>query len=471
MFSSALTSARGPRRRPIRSIALLAGLVMVIGSSLTVSAATDTKPYTATWVSGGNPVANPPNSISLPSGSASAVLRLTNNANPQTLGSANITLPSDYVLVSGSVGTTSGNTLQVRNLNLAPGASINITISLKTPCVGAGSEDWSLIVKQANNFSGPPGNDFVRAAGTAAPSSTVSGSQCLLRFANQPNTTATGNTIKDGYNSTGNGIKVEIYDPGTGQVVDSDANVTLTLSYHPAGGTLSGGGATAAVAGVATFSGLSIDAAGPYKLRASSPAASNTPDSSQFMVSDTVDTCQTADCSFTQNQANNSYNLTPKKGAVGAQYVATLNLPGLKISCDFAPYSYPDARQPNAVWYTYDDGSTASMKTNVIVIDKTIVQVTPENGSSKYRVCYSSPVRFTDRLGNPAPEDPWTNPDPITGAVGPSTYFGQTWYTGLLPDCGTKKVPPAPCVLSWTGDSAGNRVGTFVTPPGDPSYR
>ena len=207
MFSSAWTSARGPRRRPISSIALLAGLVLVVGSTLTVSAATDTKPYTATWVSGGNPVSNPPNSISLPSGTTSAVLRLTNNANPQSLGSANITLPSDYVLVSGSVGTKSGNTLQVRNLNLAPGASTDITINLKTPCVGAGTETWGLIVKQANNFSGTPGNDFVRASSTAEPFNTVSGSQCLLRFANQPNTTKTGGTIKDGYDSTGSGIR------------------------------------------------------------------------------------------------------------------------------------------------------------------------------------------------------------------------------------------------------------------------
>jgi hypothetical protein len=462
MFSSAWTSARGPRRRSINSIALLAGLVLVVGSSLTVNAATDTKPYTATWVSGGNPVANPPNSISLPSGSTSATLRLTNNANPQSLGSANITLPSDYTLVSGSVGTKSGNTLQVRNLNLASGASIDITINLKTPCVGAGSEAWGLIVKQANNFSGPPGNDFVRATGTAAPSTTVSGSQCLLRFANQPNTTATGSTIKDGYNSTGNGIKVEIYDPGTGQTVDSDANVTLTLSYKPSGGALTGGGATAAVAGVATFSGLSIDAAGPYKLQASSPAASNTPNSNQFMVSDTVTECSGTGCNFQEQTTETTFKITPKKGTQGADFVATTNLSGIRISCDFAPFSYPDNRQPNTIWYTYDDGAAASTKTNTIVIDKAYVQITPENGSSKYQICYTSPVRFKDRTGNLAQPDPW--------ADGPSAFFGQTWYTGLLPDCSGSK-PVAPCSLGFTGSGSGNRVGTFLTPAGDPGFR
>ena len=469
MFSSALTSARGPRRRQTRSIALLSGLVLLIGSNLTVSAATDTKPYTALW----NGTSS---STTIASGTSTVHLWINNQANPQTLGSANITVPTGYTLNSGSVdipggsATKSGGTLQVRNLNLAPGATVDVTMSVTTPCLAGGpAGTWAVIVKQANSFSGPPGNDFVNAG--SAPTSTVAGtSTCQLRFANQPNTTVTGNAILSGYNSTGSGIKVEIFDPATNQTVNSTANVSLALSFNPASGTLTGGGATAAVAGTATFSSLSVNKPGPYQLRASSAAASNHPDSNQFMVSDTVDTCQGTGCSFTQNQANNTYTLKPNKGAAGAQFVSTLNLPGLKISCQFDPYNYSDARQPNAVWYTYDDGDTQSLKTNVIVIDKSVVQLTPENGASKYRVCYSSPVRFTDRNGNLAPEDPWITAD-TDGNVGPSVYFGQTWYTGLLPDCGNKKVPPAPCVIGWTGDSAGNRVGTFVTPPGDPSYR
>jgi hypothetical protein len=192
--------------------------------------------------------------------------------------------------------------------------------------------------------------------------------------------------------------------------------------------------------------------------------------SDRFIISDIVTECETADCSFTQNEGGNSYTFTPKKGTAGADYVNTLNLPGLKISCEFLPYDYSDERQPNTVWYTYDDGNVGSQKLNVIVIDKAIVQETPENGASKYRVCYSSPDRFKDRFGNDAPADPWTVPDE-DGNVGPSVYFGETWYTGLLPDCGNKKTPPAPCVLSWTGDGAGNRIGTFVTPAGDPSFR
>lgn len=464
-----VTIRRRPRRAiATRLIALIATLLLATTLGMTANAATTTKPYTATWLSSGSPVANPPNELGLPGGAAELTLRMTNNANPQSLGSANITPPSGYTLTGGSLNssigtaTVSGNTLQLRNLNLAPSASVDVTIKVNTPCIG-GAAAWSLIVKQANSFSGPPGNDFVRTDGTVAPSTSVTASACLLRFANQPDTTKTGAIIKDGFASSGAAIRVEIYDPFTGLTVNSDAPVTLNTSYNPAGGALSGGGPVNASAGVATFDALSINRAGPYKLRASAPsAASNTPDSGQFMVSDTVTTCSGAGCSFTLPEGQSSYTTTPKKGTSGATYVASLNLSGLRISCDFAPFNYPDSRQPNAVWYVYDDGNSSSVKTNVIVIDKVIVQETPENGASAYRVCYSSPDPFTDRTGQPAPADPWPN--------GPSVYFGQTWYTGLLPDCKGKN-PVAPCVVSWTGDSAGNRVGTFLTPPGDPSYR
>jgi hypothetical protein len=297
----------------------------------------------------------------------------------------------------------------------------------------------------------------------------VTTGSCLLRFVNQPNTTQTGAIIKSGYDSTGDAIRVEIYNPTTGLVVSTNAQVTLTRSYYPGGGTLSGGGPVSAVNGVATFPSLSLNHSGAYRLQASSSAASNTPITNLFVIADVVEACSGVDCSFKQTQGKNSYKIDPATGTQGAAFVASLNLGGLKISCDFSPYSYPDSRQPNSVWYVYDDGTVGSVKTVTITIDKQIVQETAENGASFYRVCYTSPIRFTDRNGQPAPADPWTTPDG-NGAVGPSTYFGTTWYTGLLPDC--KAVSNvAPCVVSWSGSKGGNRLGVFITPPGDPGYR
>lgn len=282
----------------------------------------------------------------------------------------------------------------------------------------------------------------------------------MLRFVNQPRTTGTGRPTRDGHDSAGEAIRVEIYDPATNRTVDTDADVTLTLGLGSARGKLIGGTAKA-VAGVATFPDLSIDTPGLYTLKASSAADSDTPLSDGFMVADTIATCDGPDCSFTETREPHTYTATPEKGSAGASWASSVNLPGVRISCDFAPFDYPDERQPNAIWYSYDDGDTQSPKTIVIVIDKAIVDKTPDNGTSDYRVCYSSPVPFTDRSGELAKPDPWDD--------GPSVYFGTTWFTGLLPDCDPND-PVAPCVVSWT-DDGGNRVGTFLAPPGDPSFR
>lgn len=282
----------------------------------------------------------------------------------------------------------------------------------------------------------------------------------MLRFVNQPRTTGTGRPTRDGHDSTGEAIRVEIYDPATNRTVDTDADVILTLGLGSARGKLIGGTAKA-VAGVATFPDLSIDTPGLYTLKASSAADSDTPLSDGFMVADTIATCDGPGCSFTDTSEPHTYTATPEQGSAGARWASSVNLPGVRISCDFAPFDYPDERQPNAIWYSYDDGDTRSPKTIVIVIDKAIVDQTTDNGTSDYRVCYSSPVPFTDRTGELAKPDPWDD--------GPSAYFGTTWFTGLLPDCDPND-PVAPCVLGWT-DDGGNRVGTFLAPPGDPSFR
>ncbi len=282
----------------------------------------------------------------------------------------------------------------------------------------------------------------------------------MLRFVNQPRTASTGRPTRDGHDSTGEAIRVEIYDPATNRTVDTDADVTLTLGLGSARGKLIGGTAKA-VAGVATFPDLSIDTPGLYTLKAGSATDSDTPLSDGFMVADTVATCDGPGCSFRETREPHTYTATPEQGSAGARWASSVNLPGVRISCDFAPFDYPDERQPNTIWYSYDDGDTRSPKTIVIVIDKAIVDQTPDNDTSDYRVGYSSPVPFTDRTGEPAKPDPWDD--------GPSAYFGTTWFTGLLPDC-DRNDPVAPCVLGWT-DDGGNRVGTFLAPPGDPSFR
>jgi hypothetical protein len=474
-----MSARRQLRHTTGRWIALLCASILAGTMVVTTSAYEGAGVYDATWIVESEPVDNPPNTIDLPGGETSAVLRLTNLTEPveyaygEGLGSADITVPAGYTLTGGSIdaetgtATVDGGTLQLRDLAVGPGDSVDVTIDVTTPCLpDADGSAWAVVARESTDFSGY--DDFVLAEGSVAPSTSRSVASCLLRFANQPATTATDALITDAFDSAGDPLQVEIYDPLTEETVDSDATVTLTLSKNPADGTLTGG-AEDAVSGVATFDGLSIDTPGPYRLEASSDVATNTPETGQFIVADVVEECSGPGCSFDQAAGGASYTTTPQTGAAGADYAASLNLNGLRISCEFAPFDYPDSRQPNGVWYVYDDGATGSVKTNVIVIPASVVKITPENGASKYRVCYSSPTPFRDRTGGMAPVDPWTEPDE-DGNVGPSVYFGETWYTGLLPDC-AKKNPVAPCVLKWNSGGGGSRVGTFLTPPGDPSYR
>jgi hypothetical protein len=61
---------------------------------------------------------------------------LTNNTTTQQLGSADVTIPAAFTVVSGpSLGTVvSGNVLELRSLGVAPGGSVTVTLGLRMPC-------------------------------------------------------------------------------------------------------------------------------------------------------------------------------------------------------------------------------------------------------------------------------------------------------------------------------------------------
>ena len=446
-------SRRSSRSRfATRWVALLPALVLAANAAIPVSAVDPVRRYSASWVDSDTPTST----LDLQGGSQTLSLRITNDGtSTENIASISVTLPADYTLLPDEI---SGGTLTVSGFDLAPGADTDVPVDVRAPCLP--NTDPSTWVTTAETS----GSDaFVLADGPGDPTTTRTDASCQLRFANQPNTTKTLDVIKDGYNSTGTALQVEIFDPETNDVVSTTEDVAMSIGTNPGGATLAGD-VVGAVDGTATFLGLKLDKAGtPYTLKADSDVATNTAESNPFTVADTVAKCNGAGCKFNQGNATGSYTTTPTTGKNGATFVASLNVPNLRIDCEFAPYNYPASRQPNSVWFLYDDGATGqSAKTNVIVIPGNIVKITPENGTSKYRVCYSSPVRFRDRNGNLAPLD-------NTRTGNPTGYFGVNWYTGLLPDC-AKKNPVAPCVVKWVG-SGPDRVGTFLTPPGDPGFR
>jgi len=276
---------------------VVAGVVITAGSA----GGTTTKPYTASFDSG--PLAG--------GGTVHVNLAIHNLANPQALGSANVTAASSgsssftIVRATASQGdaTVVSGVLRLRNLNLAPGATANVDITVKTPCT-AGSYTWSLVAKQSNGFNGPPGNDFTLQAPGSNLVTALAGGTCRLVWDTQP-TTAKVSTVITGTAGDPSGPKVDV------KAVDGDGNVltsaggTVTLNKSAGTFTTTGsafGSTTASlVGGIATFSGFTSNDTGTgFKVYASSPGFVSTPDSSPaFDIYSNGASCTLgADCSL-----------------------------------------------------------------------------------------------------------------------------------------------------------------------------
>lgn len=109
------------------------------------------------------------------------------------------------------------------------------------------------------------------------------GSPAKLAFLQGPSNAAAGATITPP-------VTVAVED-ASGNVVTSDNadQVSLAIGTNPAGGTLSGGTAVTVASGIATFSGLSISAAGTgYTLTASSTPAYTPATSAAFNITSTT---------------------------------------------------------------------------------------------------------------------------------------------------------------------------------------
>ena len=92
----------------------------------------------------------------------------------------------------------------------------------------------------------------------------TAGAATKLAFAQQPSNTQSGSSITPA-------VTVQVQDAGGNLVTSSTASITVAIGNNPASGTLSGTKTVNAVAGVATFSTLSIDKVGTgYTLTANS---------------------------------------------------------------------------------------------------------------------------------------------------------------------------------------------------------
>jgi hypothetical protein len=405
--------------------------------------------------------ANKPYSVVVPSsvaGGPGVVLEVTfkNLSSPQHIGSANLTVlnvPAAFSVVSASVpapgtgnATVSGNVVQLRNLDIPPGEQLKVTITANVPCA-AGSFAWSVIAKQANDFSGPPGNDFGPLVDSNLTTSVTGCSGVALRFVGQPaNAHANQAITTTPLNSPPGGpVTVEVID-GTGNRLTTSSAV-ITMSLVPDTAALNGTKVVTAVNGLATFADLSIDAPGSYKLLASSEALTSVTSSTfQVVANDAQTVCvEDVNCTATLSNADAQFDITAQGNAQFDAGVLTLNrMTGLDCA------GYNELVQGDfAVDFLPNPGFTGRQKLATLTISKEAMQALPENGAAQMNMCFGAPFRFAVKPGTPPLQEPQPG-----------------FFVGLLPDCGTP-----PCVSKRNKTQAGQGVIQARAPGGDKDPR
>lgn len=394
--------------------------------------------------------------------------------NPQTIGSANFSLPSGFRLRQGTgydaptlsapgtiLPTANGDTLlQLRNMAVpSTGAnSITVTFSAEAPCAAAGSPfAWTAAVKQSNDFSGPPGNDFTLVDGQAT--TAVTGS-CRLEILTNSSTglqvasAQVNSTITtEPYVTSGIPVKVRVESgtPTTQTVTFSVASIRLTPEGVVNGGSLGADTSSAGSdsPGVAAYTSnlFAIDTKGAgYVLRAttSEPGvdASTTtgPVSNAFNVDTSVVHCSGPPCHLPKTTSGGTaYELTAFSGGTLAASLSVQDFADPGNTCPGSTYVLPTESEPVTFNLVGGNGSKQLLYTILF----------PLRAASKYQPCYARPVAN----------------GVFATATGTSLALKNGYYVGLLPLC---KNAPAPCYQGYTVDKSKAVTLIVNSPRGDP---
>ena len=190
------------------------------------------------------------------------------------------TVSSDTSSVALAITTNPGSGTLSGNTSVAAVNGIATFSNLSINKAGAGY----VLTASDGTLSSAASNGFNITVGAAA----------QLAFGQQPSAATAGFSITPA-------MTVLVQDAYGNTVTDDTSNVSVAISYNPGGGTLSGTTTVAAVNGVATFSGLSIDQPGAgYVLTATDGALGNVP-SNAFNIAGTA-----AKLAFAQQPTNST---------------------------------------------------------------------------------------------------------------------------------------------------------------------
>jgi hypothetical protein len=353
----------------------------------------------------------------------------------QQLGSANVFWPAGFNVldthtypVTSSAGTAAvsasctdlglpaGSCVELRNLSLSPGQSASVTMWVTTPACQAGQFAWSAEAKQANNFSGTPGNDLTyEAPPVSQPNTTLDGA-CALAFANQPSNTLVGQDIRNSaYDPTSDPVTVTVLD---GQnpaqpLTTSTAPVTVALGgNNPANLQLAGTTTQPAAAGTASFGDLSLASSGNrLALTATSGTLTMGTISTAFAVTDDHVSCVTS-CSSTDGTPDG--NQAQVSAGASGDLTEAVNPPGQPaLACTGSTLD------PNT--YQVFEQSSSDTVVTIKIVPPANLKGTPNQILKQAQICFGQATEFTTNTGTPAPAG--TLPD------------GSPGYVGLLQTC------------------------------------
>jgi hypothetical protein len=368
----------------------------------------------------------------------------------QGLGSANLTPPSGFRVVSpaacpstgagslsgaGTACVDSAGVVELRNLGIPIGGSDTLTMSVTTPACAASTSvySWSAIAKQANNFNGT-GNNLGPA--TTSPNPLVTTVDCGLAWGTQPHDALIGQHITGAAdNQFGPPLTVQVLDNNGQPDTTSSEPVTVAINANPASGTLSGTKTVNASNGVATFSDLSIDKPGTgYTLGASAPGGGSATSNSFNESGTSSTTCTQKDsfsdsCNTSSNGSSNSNLQVTANGDPNHPETTTLSI-APNLGTDTLNCSSLAAPSPN--WYAYEIGSSNWSKT-VVHTERplTFLGGTQQAIVANENVCEGATIDFVTKSGALAPAA--TLPDGTPGFIGDVPNCGTAGATVCIP--------------------------------------
>lgn len=440
--------------------AVTAGFILSIVGVGAPAALADTKPYAADIT---------PHLT--PSGTTTTFsLKLTNENPPgsgQKLGSANLTAPAGFTLVSATAtpGTARivGSVIQFRNIDIAAATSRSMIVTATT-ATADGVYVWGISAKQSNDYNGV-GNDLTLNAVHSNLSTTVSGNCCIDLSVSQtdsPDPVAPSGSVNYSITASNAGPK-----SSTITVTDS-VNAGSVSAAYGSGWTCSITGSSAACSYGTVGSG---GQAAPLSIIVDAPSSAGTVTCGSTTAAGAM--CNTATVSGSQldsNSANDtSYETTslgaPNNSASGYVYepkggsvtLPTVVTPGTPSQTVGGTATFPGINATGGFIFTINAPASPSM---LCPVNGLATQCTFELGLLSNAANGGIPAEYSDP----------SKPVDVSIFCGVATCSGITGYTLYKQDgtpralgeplgpCGLGQFP---CLVSDTRDALGNH--TFLT--------